>query len=495
MIHLRPYQLKVEQDTLTASRKGHKQIIIACATGSGKTIIGADITHKANKKKNRVLWLVHREEILIQTIKKLVLFGINPGIIQGKEYMKNAMTHVAMVQTLSRRLDFISKNGLISDIVIADEAHHCCAPSYLKIFEAIKRHKKNCLILGLTATPQRTDGIGLKTAGYTALVQGPQYANLLDPQYTDGDIYLSEPVVFYSSLTFKLSKAKGKKKKNDYDPNEEEKIFTADKIIVNNCINLYNKYFFGAPAIIFCASVNDCMVVTTAMKAAGWRGGAVYDKMDPSERKDYIDGLGDGRYNFLCSYDILGEGVDIPVVAGCICRRRTLSIIIYLQQIGRSARKYPGKKYNIIIDQCGNSIIHGHPLLHRNWTLEGIERKEQEEKIEMTVCTGCNRYLAGKPETCPYCGEKLTSEGFSEKTLKEVPAPMEILPAPVRQGFSDISDIEEFKISDREQAVIDRIKSGHLSDRYRFGELSKMMGKGDKWTNLVWRKYHVNNNR
>lgn len=491
MINLRPYQQQAEINILIASKKGHKQIIWTGSTGCGKTVIGADITKKANDKKNRVLWLVHRQEILEQTLKKLVLFGVNPGIIQGNTFMVDSLTHVAMVQTLSNRVDFLLKNDLLPDIIIPDEAHHCTAPTWMKIFDIIIQHKKNCLILGLTATPARTDGIGLKTAGYTALIQGPQYADLLDSQYTGGKIYLSEPIVFYSPLTFQLAKAKGKKKKGDYDPDEEEKIFTDNKIVVNNCVDLYNKYFLGSPAIIFCASVNDCMVVTTAMRAAGWKGGAVYDKMDSSKRKDYIDGLGDGRYNFLCSYDILGEGVDIPVVAGCILRRRTMSIIIYLQQIGRSARKYPGKKYNIIVDQCGNSIIHGHPLERQQWTLDGILKEKTEKDINMSVCTSCNRLLAGKPAVCPYCGAQLKSEVFTETIIKEVEAPLEILPAPVRLGFNDITDIEEFEIKDREKEIINRIKNGHLSSLDRFGELAKMIGKDQKWTDLVWRKYYV----
>ena len=489
MINLRPYQTEAEKNILIACQKGHKQMIWTGSTGCGKTVIGADITRKANYKKNRVLCLVHRQEIAEQTLKKLVLFGVNPGIIQGNNYMIDSLTHIAMVQTLSGRLDFLTKNDLLPDIIISDEAHHGTAPTWMKIFDTIIRYKKKCLIIGFTATPARTDGIGMKSAGYTALIPGPQYADLLNPEYTGGTVYLSEPVVFYSPLTFQLAKAKGKKKKGDYDPNEEEKIFS-NNIVINNCIDLYNKYFLGAPCIIFCASVNDCMEVTIAMRAAGWKGGAVYSGMDQSERKDYIDGLGDGRYNFICSYAIIDEGVDIPVVSGCILRRRSLSVIIYLQQIGRSARKHPGKKYNIIIDQCGNSIIHGHPLERHTWTLEGIEKEEKEENIQMTVCTGCNRLLSGKPSICPYCGENLKSEGFFETQIREVSAPMEILPAPVQQGFEEITDIEEFEIKDREQEIINRVKNGHLTSLDRFGELAKLIGKDQKWTDLVWKRYH-----
>ena len=67
---------------------------------------------------------------------------------------------------------------------------------------------------------------------------------------------------------------------------------------------------------------------------------------------------------------------------------------------------------------------------------------------------------------------------------------MEVLPAPVQQGFNDITDIEEFEIKDREQAIIDRIKCGHLSSYDKFGDLAKLLGKNQKWTDLVWRKWH-----
>lgn len=491
MIHLRNYQ-QTGVDLIRITNRTHRQLIWCAATGSGKTCVGADITYKANYRKKRVLWLVHRDEILDQTIKKLVLFGLNPGMIQGKNYMIDSLTHVAMVQTLVKRLDFLSKNRILPDIIISDECHHGTANTWLKIYNFLKDKKKRCSIIGLTATPQRTEGIGLKSAGYTALINGPQYADLLNPVYTGGKIHLSEPVVFYSPLTFQLSKAKGKRKKRDYDPNIEQQIF-GERIVINNCCDLYEKYFFSAPCIIFCASVQDCFEVTSAMRARGWKGGSVYDQIDKEERKDYIKGLGSGKYNFLCSYDILGEGVDIPVVAGCILRRRTLSVIIYLQQIGRPARKYPGKKYNLIIDQCGNSIIHRHPLTRRIWTLDGATRQEKEENVSMTVCTGCCALLAGKPSICPYCGEKLKSESFTEKTIKEVPAPMSVLPAPAQQGYNDIADIEEFEINDREQAIVDRIKSGHMSSYERFGELAHMIGKDRKWTKLIWRKYHEGN--
>lgn len=490
--HPRPYQQKANEAIWTTYKSGARQFVWTGATGAGKTIIGAEITYDFANKGMKGMWLVHKEEILIQTVKKLVTYGFAPGIIRGKETMKDSNVFVAMVQTLSRgdRLEFLLKNGVKFDYIVIDECHHGGANQWIQVTEKLKQYNPDILILGLTATPQRTDGIGLKNVGYTHLINGPQYEDLLNPKYTGGEVYLTPPVVVFSPLTAKLQQAKGKKQKGDFEKKRETEIFQ-EKIVVEDCVKLYNKYFNGAPCIIFGASVEDCVNVSARLQAEGWKGGAVYDKMDSEERKDFIEGLGNGKYNFLCSYEILGEGVDVPVVAGCIKRRRTNSVIIEMQQNGRPARKYPGKKHNLIIDQCGNSFIHGHPLTRRDWTLEGLKKTEKESVIQMTICPSCNCALAGKPEVCVYCGENLKDrQDTAIEEIKEVPAPMEILPAPAYSGFVDRAEIEEFELSDQEQAIYDRIKNGQLTSYDRFGELARMIGKDRKWTDLVWRKYY-----
>lgn len=492
MIHLRPYQTDLEILTLEAARKGHKKIVIAAATGAGKSIIFTDIAMRAVKKRRRVLVLTHREEILNQIVIHFVKFGLNPGIIKGKEIMKASRVHVAMVQTLARgdRVKFLKSNRINFDLIICDEGHHYTSPQFVETYSGFE----DATVLFFTATPARTDGVGMMETGATALINGPQYADLLDPEYTGGQIYLCPPVVFFSPDTLELCKATEKLKKNklgfaDYSPTSETKIF-GEKRIINNAVELYYQHFNGAPAIIFGASVEDCHNVAAAMIDAGYKGGVVFDKMESEERRDYIQGLGDGRYNFVCSYDIISEGVDIPVVAGCIIRRRTRSLILYMQMVGRSARRYPGKKYNIIVDQAGVSIIHGHPLTRRRWTLEGVETDENE-KLVMTVCPKCAAHLAGRPKVCPYCEHVFTvSESGRIEEVKEIYAPMEIMPAPVEIDYNDTVGLMEFEEFDREQELMEEIGRGTLSNFGRFESLARMLGKDRKWTQAVWKKYY-----
>ena len=146
----------------------------------------------------------------------------------------------------------------------------------------------------------------------------------------------------------------------------------------------------------------------------------------------------------------------------------------------------------MIIDQCGNSLYHGHPLKRREWTLDGLKKPTDEAEIQMTICPHCNCALAGRPAECPYCGSNLKNNldvGIEE--IKEVPAPMEIMPAPVYTGFTDRAEIEEYELDDQEQAIYNRIKNGQLTSYDRFGELAKMIGKDRKWTDLVWRKFYT----
>jgi superfamily II DNA or RNA helicase len=489
----RAFQLRIYQgDAITDLREahtdGHRQIIWTGATGSGKTVIFSKIISMviANKSKiMRAMVLVHRIEILDQTVSALARYNLNPGVICGNNFWTASQVHAAMVQSIGRKLEVMKTLNILPDLVIVDEAHHCTSPTYKKITSFILQHKPESLILGFTATPERTDGVGLNKAGYTKLVEGPQYADLLNPKYTGGEVYLCPPVVFHSPKTLELSRKAGKKNsKGDFDSLVEEAIF-GEKVIVNDTIKLYKKYFNGAPVILFCASVGDCHTISDAMKKAGWKGGVVFDKMDKDTRRDLIRGLGDGRYNFLCSFDIISEGTDIPVTAGCIIRRRTTSLILYMQMVGRSARRYPGKKHNIIIDQAGVSLIHGHPLTRRHWELEGkAKRRQVASEIITTTCQNCFALLAGKPRKCRYCGADLTNKGpDGEAEIKIVAAPMSILPAPVECDTEVMAEVEE--AADVDAAVYEAIAQGRIA-RAKLKDIAHKLGKSDKWLTKVW---------
>ena len=313
---LRPYQSSIVNGIRKAAER-HKRIIAVGPTGCGKTIIAGHIAWKATQRKTMIFFLVHREEILRQTIQKFALFGLQCGIIQGGKRITDNLIQVAMVQSLANRIDILKH--LKNVILMADECHHYTSPTFKKVWNAF-----HGLCIGLTATPARTDGVGLNDIADTMVI-GPSTAALVNANY------LVEPVVMSSPLAREIAKMKSKMKKGDFDKDTETENM-GQKYIVNETVELYAQYYRGAPVIIFCASVADCETVSASMRAAGWKCETVHGEMDPEKRKQYLYDIGTGGLNAICSYDVISEGVDIPILSGVILRRRTTSQIIYLQQ-------------------------------------------------------------------------------------------------------------------------------------------------------------------
>jgi superfamily II DNA or RNA helicase len=182
---LRPYQDDVVDEFERKIAEGIRRIIIVAPTGSGKTVIAAEIIKRAVAKYQRVLFLAHRDELLVQPRDKLKnFFDIIAGIIKAgrdKDARPQALVQVAGVQTLYWRCVRTSRMELpAADIVFVDECHHVRAMTYQRIIEAYP----DAIIIGLTATPCRGDGRGLGNV-FQAMVECPQIPALIkhDPPY------------------------------------------------------------------------------------------------------------------------------------------------------------------------------------------------------------------------------------------------------------------------------------------------------------------------
>jgi superfamily II DNA or RNA helicase len=167
-------------------------------------------------------------------------------------------------------------------------------------------------------------------------------------------------------------------------------------------IEHYRRHLDGKPVIVSCVSIEHAKLMTETFQEAGYTARTVWGDMDTGEREEALQGLGDGRVQVVTFCDLIGEGVDIPVVAGVIMLRRTLSLGLYLQIAGRALRPYPGKERAIILDHAGNYHLHGHVLADRDWSLDGIPRaKKGEAPPTTTACPKCYGVWPGKPRTCP----------------------------------------------------------------------------------------------
>jgi superfamily II DNA or RNA helicase len=488
-MNLWPFQQKIINDVRDAYNKKYMAPLVVSPTGSGKTVIFATTAKGAMSKGNRVLILVHRKEILEQTLEKLFHLGVQAGQIASGKPMTRDLIQVAMVNTIARRLNKVKK----PDMIIADEAHH-----FLKtnIFGKAINYFNDVPLLGVTATPERLsgEGLGIDNQGFfDVLIEGPQIGELVK------DGYLSYPVIYRPP---EETTTKYHIKRGDFDKDEQVQQMTK-KSIVGDVIEHYRKYLDRLPVVCFCVSLKHCQQMTDSFNQAGYRSAMVYGNMPRSERERALKGLADGSIHIATSCDVISEGVDVPVMAGCILLRRTLSLGLYLQQVGRPLRRYPGKTHATILDHCGNYYLHGHVLTERNWSLDAKSRKERKEKPPTTTsCPKCYGVWPGEPRICPGLlpsGEECRFEfskneniaGQQRKTPEVIAGELiEALPDGTPQALIDELKRDAVKI----QAMPPKVRQKYmlrrayeLQSRNEIAALAKVIGYKQGYSDFVWR--------
>jgi superfamily II DNA or RNA helicase len=125
--------------------------------------------------------------------------------------------------------------------------------------------------------------------------------------------------------------------------------------------------------------------------------------MDASTRRRLLEQLGSGELKVLTSCSLIGEGVDVPSVGGCLLLRPTQSLALHLQMIGRCLRPQEGKEA-VILDHVGNIERLGHHLDEQEWTLDGVRKRQREAALSIRVCPSCFSALRSGTQQCPECG-------------------------------------------------------------------------------------------
>jgi len=473
---LRPYQEKALHDIREAFRHGIKAPLYVLSTGGGKTIVFAAIARGAAARKKRVLIIVHRQEILAQTLSKLHALGVTSGQIAAGRPMTLDTVQTAMVQTLVRRLEHIRR----PDLIIQDECHHVTSDnSWGRVFKWWKDVPR----LGVTATPERLDGIGLGH-NFDTLIQGPPMTELIEGGYLSYPVIYRPPEEIIGQYHVK---------RGDFDTSEQQQVMSKRKI-VGDVIQHYKRHMEGLPAICFCVSVAHSQLMAEEFSSAGYRARAVYGNMPDREREDALQGLRDGRVQVITSCDLISEGFDTPAVAGCILLRRTMSLGLYLQQAGRALRPFPGKTRAVILDHVGNYYLHGHILADRQWSLDSGRRDpRREEPPTTTSCPRCYAVLPGRPRSCPYCGfEFVEIPERKGKSFAVIQA--ELVEAGVNPGDADsmaafLARIQYLDAQKRQSALwgkaFELAKHGDDGKR-KLGKLGEAVGFRKGWAHFVW---------
>jgi DNA repair protein RadD len=390
-MNLRQYQQQLITDIRLQYQIGRRQVLAVLPTGGGKTVVFSHIAQQTTARGNRVVILVHRQELVDQASRALTQMGVQHGLIQaGRSMDLTYAVQVASVQTLARRLHQIPRGYF--QLVIVDEAHHTTAGTWSKVVG----HFDAAHLLGVTATPIRSDGRGLGEH-YQAMVQGPSAAWLTEHGFLAQARVLAPPGFNGAGL---------RKRMGDFDQREAEQRVAS---IHGDCYSHYCQHLSGQTAIAFCCSVAHAEAVAELFRRQGIAAASIDGTMDRVTRRGLLDDLGDGRLKVLTSCALIGEGIDVPSVGGCIMLRPTASVSLHLQMIGRCLRP-SGDKVAVVLDHVGNTLRLGHHLEERDWTLEGIRKRDREKAPSVKVCPKCFAAMSSAARECRECGHQFAAE-------------------------------------------------------------------------------------
>ncbi len=393
-LNLRPYQLQAVAEIRHAYQSRHRSVLFVLPTGGGKTVLFSHITRETAARGNRVCILVHRAELLRQASASLEALDVPHGLIAANRSMDlSRPVQVASVQTLARRLHHIPQEFF--DLLVIDEAHHSNAGTWARVLQ----HCRTARVLGVTATPIRCDGRGLGE-WYSAMVMGPTPAELTEAGFLASARVLAPPIGFDTSGL--------RRRMGDFDMSQAGQALQAGQAM-GDCLSHYRRYLDGRTAIAFCCSVAHAEAVADLFQRNGVAAASIDGTMDAATREQLLADLGAGRLKVLTSCALIGEGVDVPSVAGCILLRPTQSVSLHLQMIGRCLRPQPGKQA-VILDHVGNVVRLGHHLEEREWTLEGTPKKDREKAPSVKVCPACFAAMPSARQACPDCGHEFKPE-------------------------------------------------------------------------------------
>jgi DNA repair protein RadD len=387
-MNLRPYQQQLVTEIRGQYQLGHRSVLAVLPTGGGKTVCFSYIAQAASIKGNRVLILVHRAELLDQASRAM---PVPHGIIAANRGMDlSHAVQVASVQTVARRLHLLPRDFF--QLIVVDEAHHTSAGTWDKTIQ----HFHAAKLLGVTATPIRGDGRGLG-GHYQVMVEGPTAQQLTDDGYLAPAKVLAPPGFDSAGL---------RKRMGDFDTKDaEQRVGT----IMGDCVGHYRKHLDGQTAIAFCCSVAHAEATARLFQSAGIAAASIDGTMSNERRRDLLSELGTGRLRVLTSCALIGEGVDVPSVGGCILLRPTASVGLHLQMIGRCLRPQDGKRA-VVLDHVGNTLRLGHHLEPREWSLDGGAKRDREQAPSVKVCPQCFATSPSQAQVCSDCGHVFRAE-------------------------------------------------------------------------------------
>lgn len=384
MIDLYDHQIDMVHRTREALAR-HHAVILRAPTGCGKTLCAAHIVKAAIAKGSRVIFTVHRRELIRQTRDAFDLCEIPYGVIcAGMRPDPVAQVQIASIDTLKRRMDRVHP----ADLLIVDECHHANSTGWSTVIKGL-----DCHVVGLTATPWRLDGRGLGDL-FGEIVHGPEMKWLIDNKFLSPFRAFAPSSPDMSGVSTRMG---------DYAADEAEQ--KMDKpTITGDAVDHYRRIANGKRAIAFAVTVEHSKHIAECFNANGIAARHIDGNTSSAERDQAIAAFKNNEIKVLTNCNIISEGFDVPAMDVAILLRPTKSLSLYLQQIGRAMRYIDGKTA-IILDHANNIKTHGLPTDTFNWSLSTKKKRKREiSEVLGKICPACFCFHESVLRTCPNCG-------------------------------------------------------------------------------------------
>lgn len=344
---------KHQQEALNSLRKmreeGQSIALLYHATGTGKTVTAVS---DAKAVGQRTLFIGHTKELIEQAKKTFnnIWKEKQTGLYIAEQKEKDAYIVCGSVQSISKNIEDFNPEEF--GYVIIDEAHHGTAETYRSILSYFKPQ----FTLGLTATPDRTDGEDL-----LEIFQNIAHKLDLKTAVEIGELVPVRCIRVKTNIDISDVRINGIK----YNSQDlESKLFIPErnKVIVDT----YLEFAKDKKTVIFCASVKHAKEIAHLLRENHINAQAVSGSMNNSKRKQILNEYESGNINVLCASDLLNEGWDSPNTQVLFMARPTMSKTLYTQQLGRGIRLAQGKEYLMVFDLIDNASLFNAPYsLHR----------------------------------------------------------------------------------------------------------------------------------
>lgn len=346
----------------------------------------AEIARRTTTNGNRVMFLIHRKEVLQQAVKTFNNQDVNPDLLTA-----------GMVQTLTRRIDKLPT----PDVILVDEAHHALAKSYQNILNKFPK----AIVLLFTATPHRTGRVQLDQIADDIIV-GQSIHELTKKGFLAPFRYFQPPGDFDSKLLKRGSTG-------DFTNDSMQQAMNTK--IFGHIVKQYKRIAPGMQAVVYTYSIDSAIKIAAEFNSEGISAVEVDGTTSKEKRAVAVRKFRNQKIKILVNVNLFTEGVDLPDVDCVIMARPTASLALYLQFSMRCLNPRPGKTA-IIIDHANNFKSFGYPDDDRDWKKAIISGKQKSKTLlkdpgmSIVTCDYCFAVVKAsevKDGKCPICGKPI----------------------------------------------------------------------------------------